>query len=78
MLNRQPMSKVGLEDDHTWRFPEATTRRSWALDFRPKCSWNVCPTEALVLMLVEPDLQMARRAFGPKTRRHFEAGNEAI
>ncbi|CAJ1335271.1 unnamed protein product [Effrenium voratum] len=79
------VASVDLEHDHPeWCFPEEDPakgdrkRRSWATDFDPKHAWNVCPTEALVEMFVDPVKDNARKIFGPKARKHFEAIREIL
>lgn len=68
-------------DQAVWEFPEVknpSVRRSWAMDFEPKRDWNVCPTDALVNLLTDPEVHLSKRIFGPKTRKQFDTIREHL
>jgi len=68
-------------DRPVWEFPAVTNpsvRRSWAVDFQPKRTWNLCPTDAVVHLLTEPDSHLSKRIFGPKTRKQFDVIREQL
>jgi len=68
-------------DRPVWEFPAVknpSVRRSWAVDFQPKRTWNLCPTDAVVHLLTEPDSHLSKRIFGPKTRKQFDVIREQL